>query len=138
MKKTLLISLFLLSSCSTKSAPAFFPNEYLEKVGRVQADADSSYCESLANSYIKEPNAYGSAAKEGVYGATIGAGTGALTGAIVRGSVGRSLGAGAAVGAIVGIVNELRNSGDHTPTYKRFVEHCLQKKGYQVIGWQTK
>ena len=136
--KMIALPLFLASlcCCSAKSSPTLYPNQYYESVGQVQADVDRQYCIALADNYVKEPNKYQKMAEAGVISGAIGAGTGALTGVIVGSNVGRATGAGAAVGAIVAIASELFKAGDHSPSYKNFVEHCLLKKGYEVTGWQ--
>ena len=136
MKLLILSSfLFLLSACSANRTPAFYPNDHYNKAGDVQAEVDSKYCQALADQYVKEPNRYSSTAKEATIGGALGAATGAVAGAITRGNVGRSLGAGAAVGAIWSIANDLRRTGNVSPTYQRFVERCLQQKGYETVGW---
>lgn len=132
----LLATTISFSACAGKSKPMLYPNQYLQDVGPVQADVDLQYCLTLADNYVKEPSKYQELAKKGVLSGAIGAGTGALAGVIVGSNVGRSTGAGAAVGAIVVIANELMTEGDHSPTYKNFVDHCLSKKGYEVTGWE--
>ena len=132
---SLLTLLFLITSCSSTTTPAFYPNDHLNKVGNVQAEVDSKYCQALAEQYVKQPNRYSSSAKEGVFGGALGATTGAIAGAITQGNVGRSLGAGAAVGAIWSIVNDIRRTDNKSPSYQRFVERCLQQKGYELVGW---
>ena len=137
----LLLVMMLMSGCSMTGkkaqTPDFYPNhKYLASpVG--ERDADLNGCLSLADEYIKEPNKYGDMAKEGFVGAVIGAGTGAVGGAIM-GNAGRATGAGAAIGGILGVLHSLSKMNEHSPSYQRFVEHCLQKKGYEVIGWSTK
>lgn len=123
-------------ACSPTSKPILYPNEQLEKAGAVQADVDRSYCMSLADNYVKDPGKYQEMAKKGATSAVIGSAAGAVGGVIVGGNVGRSVGAGAAVGAIVSVLSDLVNSGQRSTSYERFVEHCLQKKGYEVTGWQ--
>ena len=131
----LFLSCVFLTSCSSTRTPAFYPNDHLNRVGNIQAEVDSKYCQALADQYVKQPNRYSSTAKEGTIGGALGAATGAVAGAITRGNVGRSLGAGAAVGAIWSIANDLRRTGNVSPTYQRFVERCLQQKGYETVGW---
>jgi len=92
---------------------------------------------ALADEYIKQPNKYGEMAKEGLIGGAVGAGTGAVGGAIM-GNAGRGTGAGAAVGGILGVLHAASKMNERTPSYERFVEHCLQKEGYEIIGWSSK
>jgi len=124
-----------LSACAATSRPTLYPNETFQKAGPAQADADISYCMNLADQYVKDPNRYADMAKGGVVGGAVGAGTGAIAGAITKSNVGRATGAGAAVGSIIGVLDSARKSGQRTPNYERFVEHCLHEKGYQIIGW---
>ena len=126
----------LVVGCAATAKPDFYPNEHFQNVGSVQADVDRKYCLALADNYVKEPNDYLEMGKSGVAGGVAGAGTGALAGAIMKGAVGRSTAAGAAVGAIVAIASESVKQSGRTPSYERFVEHCLQKKDYEVIGWK--
>ena len=124
------------SSCTPTSQPVLYPNEQLQKAGPVQADVDRQHCMALADNYIKEPNKYLEMAKTGALGAGVGAATGAVAGTITKGQVGRATAAGAAVGAIVGIASEASKQSGRSPSYERFVEYCLQKKGYEITGWQ--
>ncbi len=44
---------------------------------------------------------------------------------------------GAAAGAAGGIVRGIfRTRRDPDPSYRLFVERCLERKGYEVVGWQ--
>lgn len=129
------------SACSAMSGPKtpdLFPNEKLSKtpMGVVQADVNS--CMALADQYIKEPNKYGEMAKQGVIGGAVGAGGGALAGTITGNNVGRATGAGAAVGGVIGVLSGMSEMNQRSPSYERFVEHCLQKKGYEIVGWSSK
>ncbi len=129
--------LIFLTSCSTTSTPVIYPNESYQKAGAIQVDVDRQHCITLANNYVKQPNRFGDATKETIFSAGLGAGTGAIGGAIFNnGQIGRATAAGAAISSIYTIVSELRRGGQTSPTYQRFVEHCLQKKGYVVTGWQ--
>jgi hypothetical protein len=128
-----------LTGCQTMGMgpkrPLFFPNEAYQRNGDMRAQRDSEYCMSLADEYIQQPNAYWDAAKQGVVGGAVGAGTGALGGTIMGAKVGRATAAGAAIGATIGVLRSVMESTEQSPSYQRFVEHCLQKKGYEVVGW---
>jgi outer membrane lipoprotein SlyB len=130
-----------ISACSAVSGPKtpdLFPNEKLSStpMGVVQGDVNN--CMALADQYIKEPNKYGEMAKQGVIGGAVGAGTGALAGVITGNNAGRATGAGAAVGGIIGVLKGASEMNQRSPSYERFVEHCLQKKGYEIVGWSSK
>jgi hypothetical protein len=40
------------------------------------------------------------------------------------------------VGGVIGVLKGMSEMNDRSPSYERFVEHCLQKEGYEVIGWK--
>lgn len=137
-KKIITLSLLtaLVSACvSGPARPRFYPNDYYRQVGSAQAEVDSSQCLAMADQYSQDPSAWQDAAKAGLGGAAVGAGVGAIGGVITKGKVGRSTAAGAAIGSLIGITSELYKMGEHSPSYQRFVEHCLQKKGYEIISW---
>lgn len=126
-----------LAGCASMMAekrPQLYPNDKLASTSSIQAQSDVDRCMSLADSYIKEPNKYTEVAKQGLIGGALGAGTGAVAGTIM-GEAGRGTGAGAAVGGIIGILKGLSEVNERSPSYERFVEHCLQKQGYEIIGW---
>lgn len=138
MRKALVtLALIGLSGCSATTTPDFYPNAKLNNTPRGQVNTDVHHCMSLADEYIKQPNKYSDMAKEGLIGGAIGAGTGAVAGTIT-GNAGRGTGAGAAVGGILGVLHAASKSSERTPSYERFVEHCLQKQGYEIIGWSSK
>jgi outer membrane lipoprotein SlyB len=132
----LAIALLTISACSTGPAkPKFFPNDHYRRVGPASADMDASQCMAMADQYVENPSAWQDAAIGGVGGAAVGAGVGAVGGTIMKGKVGRSTAAGAAIGGMLGVASGLAKMGERNPSYERFVEHCLQQKGYQVVGW---
>ncbi len=130
----------LSSACSTVMGPKYpdlMPNEQYTKAGSAQADADVRYCMSQADMYVKQSGKTSATdvATTTVGGAAVGAGAGALGGAIMGGKVGRATAAGATIGAIAGLASEGSKVGEHSEYYERFVENCLSKKGYAVVGW---
>jgi uncharacterized protein YcfJ len=126
------------SAMTTPKTPDLYPNAKLAQTSRGQVQADVNTCIALADEYVKQPNKYGEVAKQGVIGGAVGAGTGALAGTIVGSNVGRSTGAGAAVGGVIGVLKGMSEMNERSPSYERFVEHCLQKKGYEIVGWSSK
>jgi outer membrane lipoprotein SlyB len=126
------------SAMTTSKTPDLYPNAKLAQTPQGQVQADVNTCIALADEYVKQPNKYGEVAKQGVIGGAVGAGTGALAGTIVGSNVGRSTGAGAAVGGVVGVLSGMSEMNQRSPSYERFVEHCLQKKGYEIVGWSSK
>lgn len=142
MKKSFLVATatLTLAGCSAimgKPTPDFYPNETLQRKGPAAANAAAQECMALADEYVKQPNVYMESLKQGVGGAAIGAGTGAVGGAIF-GNAGRGTGAGAAVGGILGVLRGASQATETSPSYERFVERCLQQKGYEVVGWSSK
>ena len=125
------------ASLTTPKSPDLFPNEKLNRSTQGQIRADVNDCMAMADQYIKEPNKYAEMGKQGLIGGAVGAGTGALAGTIVGSNPGRSTGAGAAGGGILGVLNAAKDMNDRSPSYERFVEHCLQKKGYEITGWSS-
>lgn len=121
------------AGCSAKS-PTFYPNEHLKLVGREQADRDVADCQTLADQYVSEPDKFTEIAKSTAIAGGVGAAGGAVAGAIFS-NAGRGTAAGAAAGAVVALLHGLIDSNEPSPTRERFVEYCLQKKGYEVIGW---
>lgn len=138
LASTVIVTLSACAAMSGPKTPDLFPNEKLAStpMGVVQSDINS--CMALADQYIKEPNKYGDMAKQGVVGGAVGAGTGALAGVITGSNAGRATGAGAAVGGILGVLKGASEMNERSPSYERFVEHCLQKKGYEIVGWSSK
>jgi hypothetical protein len=125
------------SSMTTPKTPDLFPNEKLNQTPHGQVQSDVNTCLAMADQYIKQPNKYGDVAKQGLIGGAVGAGTGAVAGAIT-GTAGRGTGAGAAVGGMLGVIKAASEMNERPPSYERFVEHCLQKKGYEITGWSSK
>jgi hypothetical protein len=129
-----ILGLLACASMTTKHTPKLMPNAKFQRTPQGQVQSDIDDCLALADQYVEEPNRYTSIAKQGLVGGAVGAGTGAVAGAIT-GNAGRGTGAGAAVGGILGVLRGLNEMNERTPSYQRFVEHCLQRKGYEVTGW---
>lgn len=130
----LLASIFSCSGVKSTRSPQFYPNEKLSQVSPDVLNQDTRHCMSLADDYVKDPEAWKGVAKGTVKGSAIGAAGGAVSGAIFS-NAGRGTAAGAAAGAIVGLINALEQSGQPNPSYEKFVEQCLADKGYRVYAW---
>ena len=143
MKQTLLtcltVALMSLNGCSTfaKKSPDLFPNEKYTRTSPEKVRTDVDYCQSLADEYVQQPDKFTNVAKRGLIGGAVGAGAGAVGGAIY-GNAGRGTAAGAAIGGIIGVLQGLMEVSEDSPSYQRFVEYCLQKKGYEITGWSAK
>lgn len=123
----------LASGCTMR--PALYPNEHLTRVGKQQADADIRNCMELAEEYEVKAGQ----GKELAKGTAIGAGGGAVAGAVggaISGNVGGGIATGAASGAALGLFYGLFKAAEPSPTYKNFVNKCLQEKGYEIVGWE--
>lgn len=126
--------LWMATGCAARYGPVLYPNAHLQAVGEAQAQKDIDECEVLAETYIKEhPEA--ETAKSTVAGGAAGAVVGGAAGA-VTGSLGRGIGVGAAVGAASGLVHGIARASRPSPLYKKFVDKCLQDRGYEPLGWE--
>lgn len=132
----LLLVAFLLFAlgCAAKR-PVLYPNAALQQKGRAQATSDIDTCVESAESYGAGTNPAGNAAVSTARGAAAGASAGGAYGA-VRGSAGGRAAGGAAAGASVGLLRGIFRWRDPDPIERRFVNICLSKQGYQVIGWR--
>lgn len=128
--------LALPSVALAQQRPELFPNEHLKKVGQTQANADIGVCEGQARERFGRSTQSSQAGRRGVRGAARGAAAGALVGTITDQNVGRSVGAGAAVGGAAGVARGARQRGQMDPQYQKWVEACLEDKGYRVVGWK--
>ncbi|MDZ7699658.1 MAG: cell envelope biogenesis protein OmpA [Deltaproteobacteria bacterium] len=127
------VLLALASGCARK--PTLYPNEQFTRVGKDQAEADIRECMQLAEEHKVKPEQ----GEELVKDTAVGAGGGAVGGAVggaISGNVGRGIATGAAGGAAVGLFFGLFRAAEPSATYKNFVNKCLGKKGYEVVGWE--
>jgi hypothetical protein len=122
-----------LAGCAAER-PILYPNAKLNEAGASVAQADVDECIAKAQSSGAKAHGGGPDPKDVAVNTGTGAAVGAATGAVF-GRPGRGAAAGAA-GAATGTVvrGVLRPHGN--PTHRRFVELCLQEKGYQIVGWQ--
>jgi outer membrane lipoprotein SlyB len=121
-------------ACAAKR-PVVYPSARLEAEGAAAVQQDIDDC-------LQKAAAAGYASNQGdkVAGSTaVGAAAGAAVGSAVGAVAGRA-GAGAAMGAAGGgtggLIRGLFRSRDLDPVQRRFVDKCLQEKGYEVIDWQ--
>lgn len=138
----LLTSLLVAGSACSSARPVLYPNKHLQTVGRGAADDDIAQCMAQADSYIEGGGATQQQGENVAKGTAVGAATGAATGAVggaITGSPGTGAAVGAATGATAGFLGTLfgvfGESGP-SPAYQRFVERCLQERGYDPIGWE--
>ncbi len=135
MDKNLCLALgLLLGGCASN-----LPVIYAGPTGgdRAVSDAAAAECGRLAQAAgaSQYGGEVGEVAKDTARGAATGAAAGAIGGAIA-GNVGQGAGIGAATGAAVNLVQKIFMPPAPNPTYRAYVERCLQDRGYQIAGWQ--
>lgn len=129
-----LVTVALLSGCAPQQ-PVLYPNAKLQQVGAAGAQRDIDECIALARQAGASGDAGAEVARRTATSSAIGAAGGAAAGA-VHGNAGRGAAAGAAGGAAVGLTAGLIKSQDLDPVTKRWVEACLQERGYRTVGWK--
>jgi outer membrane lipoprotein SlyB len=115
--------------------PVLYPDAHLNTVGAAQAEQDINDCIALAQQAGVGASKAGQVAGKTATAAAVGGAGGAAAGA-VRGNAGRGAALGAAGGAAGGFVSGMIKSKDLDPVTKRYVEVCLQERGYRVLGWK--
>ena len=127
----LVLAATLLVSCATK--PVIVPSEKLEQSGGAAPQADIDACLAEAKQAVESGRAQ-EVAKNTATGAAVGGAVGAATGAVL--GQGRGAGAGAAGGAAGAFVRSMLRWRDPDPIEKNYVNRCLRKRGYDVLGWR--
>lgn len=121
----------LLFACATR--PVVYPNEKLRESGQYALEADIDACLAEAKQYL-ETGRVKEVAKETAEGAVVGGAVGAATGAVL--GEGRGAGAGAAGGAAGAFTRGMLRSRDPSAVEKAYVNKCLARRGYEVLGWR--
>jgi len=124
----------LLVGCAAER-PVLYPNAHLNTVGAATAEQDINECIALAQGAGVGPNKAGQVAERTATAGAVGGAAGAAAGA-VRGHAGRGAAMGAAGGAAGGLVSGMIKSRDLDSVTKRYVDVCLQERGYRVLGWK--
>ena len=135
MKILTLVSLclFFFIACAPQR-PVLYPNYTLRSEGSEAGQAAIDDCIRLAGKYGAKGNEGSKIAKDSAENAAVGGAAGAAAGAVF-GDVGRGAGAGAAGAGAATVTRGLLRSNNPDPVFRRFVETCLRKKGYEPIGW---
>ena len=117
--------------------PILYPNDHLKAVGQAAADQDIGECRAMAEGAGTAPGEKSGTEAVGstVVGAGVGAATGAVGGAVV-GAAGRGSAIGAASGATAGFLRWLLAPSKPTEAHMRFVNRCLEERGYEPVGWE--
>lgn len=127
------ICLLLFAGCAKR--PVLYPNDHFHEVGKEASQEDVQLCIELAEEADLETNQALEAGKKTAGGAAVGGVTGVVAGAI-SGGVGIGAAIGAATGATIGFFSWLFGSSEPDPLFVRYVNLCLQERGYQTIGWK--
>ena len=127
------LSVFVLGCAAER--PVLYPNPHLNTVGAATAEQDIEECIALAKGAGVGPNKAGQVAERTATAGAVGGAAGAAAGA-VRGHAGRGAAMGAAGGAAGGLASGLIKSRDLDSVTKRYVDVCLQERGYRVLGWK--
>lgn len=134
---TLLAVTLMLSGCAGAKRPVLYPNSYFNQVGQQQAEMDIDACMYAAEASGANSGKGTELVKDTAKAGTVGGATGAVVGAIASGtSVGRGAAIGGAGAATATLVGGAFDAAEPTDIYIRFVDMCLQEKGYQLIGWR--
>ncbi len=114
-----------------------YPNAKATSVGQAQMAKDVDQCMDLARRYGVSETQEASIGRNTVTGALLG-GVAAGAWGLVRGDAGNRAAAGAVAGAATGATKGVIEANQHrlNPTLFRFVQRCLQERGYEVIGWE--
>ena len=115
--------------------PELYNNKYLQEVGSQRAARDTNECSVAANDYVASSES--GVGRDAVRGAAKGAAYGALAATIMNQNAGRGAGAGAALSGLRGVGSAAREKKDGSPEYRKYVEACLEDRGYKVIGWKA-
>ena len=128
--------------CLAAPKPDLYPNKHLKSVGQVQANRDMIDCRVQAEDHLSSrysQNNRQDARREALRRGARGAALGALGSTITKNNAGRGAGAGAAMAGTASLLDsrrqerELQQSG--SPQYKKYVEACLEDRGYRVVVW---
>lgn len=126
-----------ISGCAStpEPEPKLYPNNHLKQVGSRTAQRDIAECKQLALESGVNEHKDGEVGRKATGGAAIGGAAGGAYG-LVRGNAAERGLAGAAAGAAAGTVHGTMQSSETSPVFRNFVNRCLRKRGYEVIGWQ--
>jgi hypothetical protein len=115
--------------------PVLYPNATYRGMGKAAAEEDIERCLTLAKDADLQENATGKVAKRTAAGGAKGGAAGAAGGAVF-GRPGKGAAAGAAGAGAGALVGGVLNSREPDPLLRRYVNICLQERGYQIVGWK--
>jgi len=120
--------------CAPKR-PVLYPNGTYQQAGEAVAQQEIDACVAAARAYGSGASPAVRTAGSTAVGSAAGAAIGAASGA-AWGYPGRGAAAGAAGGAVGGLLRGLFRSRRPDSIEARYVNICLGRRGYQVIGWK--
>ena len=133
---SLILVLLLLTACASgPERPVFYYGSYIEPVDRAESTRDTNECMALARQAGVRENRDGNVGNRAASGALLG-GIAAGAWSLIRGNGGENVVAGAVAGGATGTAKGMLESNEQSPTFRRYVEHCLEDRGYRVIGWE--
>ena len=126
----------LLTGCAS-AKPVIYPNTHYNEVGHQAAQQDLADCIALAQSagVSSRKNEAEEEASRAAGGTAAGAATGAVGGAIAGGAAIGSV-VGAATGLTAVIISSVFQKPKNNPIFEKFVDRCLQERGYEIVGWE--
>ena len=116
--------------------PVLYPNKHLKQVGNEKGQADIDECMRLATEYGAKEDAGQRIGRNTAASAVVGAAAGAAIGAVFGSNIGRAAGAGAAGAGAATFTRRAIDSDQPDPIFRRYVEKCLNEKGYETVGWR--
>ena len=131
---TMLVCILSLSGCASKR-PVLYPNDYLDTIGKEQAEADIDECMRLATESGAQGDAGAKVVKDTALTAAVGAAAAAAVAAVFGGDVGLSAAAGAVGGGTASLARRAVTEDGPTPAFRNYVDKCLREKGYEPIDW---
>ncbi|WP_027178749.1 hypothetical protein [Maridesulfovibrio bastinii] len=130
----MLAAILIFSAGCAQKKPVLYHNAHYNNTSPEQRDKDINYCIEQGKTNIGESSRGKTSLKSGIKGSVIGGAVGLGIG-IITGSPGTSTAAGALGGGAGGAASgAFDDSGD--ALFRRYVNRCLQDKGYEPIGWK--
>ncbi len=115
--------------------PVLYPNATYRSMGQAAAKEDIERCIALAKDADLQENRAGRVAKGTAASGATGGATGAAAGAVV-GRAGTGAAAGAAGAGAGALMRGIFRSREPDPLLQRYVNICLQERGYRIVGWR--
>lgn len=137
--RILVISLlyFVVVGCSSANyTPVVLSDNVGFPVSESMVQSDIRECKTKTAEIYQTNDMYKRAMKQGLIGGVLGLGTGAVSGVLLKNKVARQAAVGSMVGSVLGILYGVSESPSLENSQKLSMTACLQRKGYDVIGWR--